>query len=118
MQTGLQHVWLVAQDNIKIRRDKHRASPVPPTPTLSPLVNPHATARQDTLAPQDLQTALHLVKRVQQVNIRIRRDKRRVTLVLPTPTPSPLVNLDVTVWWDTPAAADMQTGLQLVKLAL
>ena len=111
---GLQHVQLAMQENtkirrdkrhafsamwvnIKIRRDKHRASPVPPTPTLSPLVNPHATARQDTLAPQDLQTALHLVKRVQQVNIRIRRDKRRVTLVLPTPTPSPLVNLDVTV---------------------
>ena len=97
MQTGLQHVWLVAQDNIKIRRDKHRASPVLPTPTLSPLVNPHAPARQDTLASQDLQTALYLVKRVHQVNIRIRRDKRRVTLVLQTPTPSPLVNLDVTV---------------------
>ena len=75
MQTGLQHVWLVAQDNIKIRRDKHRASTV--------------------------QLAVFNLKMV----------KRRVMLVLPTPTPSPLVNLDVTVWWDTPAAADMQTGL-------
>ena len=65
-----------------------------------------------------MQTGLRHVRLVAQDNIKIRREKRRVTLVLPTPTPSPLVNLDVTVWWDTPAAADMQTGLQLVKLAL
>ena len=43
---------------------------------------------------------------------------RLATHAPPTPTPSPMVNLDVTAWWDTPAAADMQTGLQRVKRAL
>ena len=67
---------------------------------------------------QRIRPVKHHVINAAQDNIKIRQDKHFAVHAPPTPTPSPMVNLDVTAWWDTPAAADMQTGLQRVKRVL